>query len=290
MASPRSILSACLLLQAASAAEFTFLTYNIAGLPLVDNGVPGSKPDNMETIGSKFAEYGYDVIQVQEDFNYHDHLYSTDNHPNRTETSGGVLVGDGLNTLANFGFDGLSRTKWEECSSIDAADCFTPKGFSAMTMELDTGVFVDFYNIHADAGTSDADFEARRDNIAQMAEFVETNSANKAVVIGGDTNMLYTRESETVEILTDIGMIDTWVELVLNGTAPSTGAAAPAECGNPAENVTCETLDKVFYRSGSDVDLKATRFNYETSKFLQEDGSILSDHNPVTVSFSFTAA
>lgn len=87
-----------------------------------------------------------------QDFNYHDHLYSTDNHPNRTETSGGVLIGDGLNTLSNFGFEGLSRDKWDKCSSIDYADCFTPKGFSAMTMQLEAGVFVDFYNIHADAG------------------------------------------------------------------------------------------------------------------------------------------
>lgn len=70
MASPRSILSACLLLpvfnQVAFAGEFSFLTFNVAGLPLVDNGVPGKKADNAETIGSKFAEYGYDVIHVQE--------------------------------------------------------------------------------------------------------------------------------------------------------------------------------------------------------------------------------
>ena len=70
MASPRSILSACLLLpafqQVALAGDFSFLTFNVAGLPLVDNGVPGDKADNAETLGSKFAEYGYDVIHVQE--------------------------------------------------------------------------------------------------------------------------------------------------------------------------------------------------------------------------------
>lgn len=89
---------------------------------------------------------------MKQDFNYHDHLYDTDNHPNRTETSGPLFKGDGLNTLANYGFTEFSRTKWEKCSDVDAADCFTPKGFSAMTMEMEGGAVIDFYNIHADAG------------------------------------------------------------------------------------------------------------------------------------------
>ena len=70
MASLRSLLSACLLSpmfhQVASAGEFSFLTFNVAGLPLPGNGIPGDKATNAETIGSKFAEHGYDVIQVQE--------------------------------------------------------------------------------------------------------------------------------------------------------------------------------------------------------------------------------
>lgn len=79
-----------------------------------------------------------------------------------------------------------------------------------------------------------------------MAEFIESNSADNAVVIAGDTNMLYSREPETVQILTDIGLIDSWVELVRNGTAPAPGSSVPAECGNPAESINCETLDKVL--------------------------------------------
>lgn len=53
---------------AANSGTFDLLTYNIAGLPsfLSDNGVPGDKGTNAGTIGSKFAQYGYDVIHVQE--------------------------------------------------------------------------------------------------------------------------------------------------------------------------------------------------------------------------------
>lgn len=91
-----------------------------------------------------------------------------------------------------------------------------------------------------------ADLEARRHNIAQMVEFIESNSAGNPVVVGGDTNLLYSREVDTVSILTDIGLIDPWVELVHNGTAPSADAEEPPECGNPAVTLECETLDKVL--------------------------------------------
>ena len=53
---------------AAKSGTFDLLTYNIAGLPsfLSDNGIPGDKATNTGTIGAKFAQYGYDVIHVQE--------------------------------------------------------------------------------------------------------------------------------------------------------------------------------------------------------------------------------
>lgn len=86
------------------------------------------------------------------DFNYHAHLYKTDNHPHRTPTSGGAGIGSGLNTLANYPWIDFSRMKWETCSEASGADCLTPKGFTMMRVRFDEGVYVDFYNLHADAG------------------------------------------------------------------------------------------------------------------------------------------
>ena len=53
---------------AASSGDFNVLSFNIAGLPAIfnNNGVPGDKASNSEIIGSKFAKYDYDIIQVQE--------------------------------------------------------------------------------------------------------------------------------------------------------------------------------------------------------------------------------
>ena len=60
-------------------------------------------------------------------------------------------------------------------------------------------------------------------------------------------------------------------------------------CENPqsATNLTCETVDKVFYRSGGGVLLTGVRFEYAGERFLQSDGSVLSDHNPILVEFGW---
>jgi hypothetical protein len=57
----------------ATSGDFNILSFNVAGLPAIlnDNDVPGDKAMNAGTIGTYFAEYGYDVIHVQEDFAYH---------------------------------------------------------------------------------------------------------------------------------------------------------------------------------------------------------------------------
>ncbi|KAI0014726.1 Endonuclease/exonuclease/phosphatase, partial [Xylariomycetidae sp. FL0641] len=130
-------------LAAATSGEFTVLTMNVAGLPAIFNGndVPGDKETNTKTIGSKFAEYDYDIIHVQEDFNYHAALYSTDDHPYRTATSGGVPFGSGLNTLSNYDWVDFQRVEWATCSDASGADCLTPKGFTMMRVALDDGVY-----------------------------------------------------------------------------------------------------------------------------------------------------
>ena len=53
---------------AATSGDFNILSFNVAGLPSIlnDNDVPGDKATNAGTIGTKFAEYDYDVIHVQE--------------------------------------------------------------------------------------------------------------------------------------------------------------------------------------------------------------------------------
>lgn len=65
---PLAIVSGAKPAAAATSGSFDILTMNVAGLPsiLQSNDVPGDKATNAGTIGSDFAKYGYDVINVQE--------------------------------------------------------------------------------------------------------------------------------------------------------------------------------------------------------------------------------
>lgn len=53
---------------AQTSGDLTILAMNVAGLPeiLQNNEVPGDKTTNSRTIGSYFAKYNYDIINVQE--------------------------------------------------------------------------------------------------------------------------------------------------------------------------------------------------------------------------------
>lgn len=101
----------------------------------------------------------------------------------------------------------------------------------------------------------------------------------------GDTNSRYTRTADNINLFsTQNGLTDAWIQLERNGVIPTVESL----CDNPSTTDTCETVDKVFYRGSEIFTLDATYFNYESSKFLQSNGSILSDHNPVTVNFTYT--
>ena len=53
---------------AATSGTISVLTMNVAGLPAIlqGNDVPGDKATNAGLIGSYFAKYNYDIINVQE--------------------------------------------------------------------------------------------------------------------------------------------------------------------------------------------------------------------------------
>ncbi|WP_055527335.1 jacalin-like lectin [Streptomyces graminilatus] len=264
----------------APSGTFNFLTYNVAGLP---EGLSSGKPKtNTPLISPRLG--AYDIINVQEDFNYHAALYANDNHPFRTATSGGVPFGDGLNTLSNYAFTDFERVKWNKCTGTN---CLTPKGFSLARVRLAEGVYVDVYNAHPNADDSEDAYAARRANISQLSAFIQANSAGNAVIVGSDTNTRYTRTPDNIRTLvSDNGLTDAWVQLVKGGTQPTQGAE-PLMCPTTAPTNNCEVVDKVLYRSSKLVNLSATRYNNEWASFLDSAGGNLSDHFPHTVDFSW---
>ncbi|MDX2548985.1 jacalin-like lectin [Streptomyces sp. WI04-05B] len=269
--------------QAAAPASGTFniLTYNVAGLPgLVSSGNPEV---NTPLISPRLGTY--DIVNVQEDFNYHAALYANDNHANRTATSGGVPFGDGLNTLSDYAFQDFERVKWAKCTGTN---CLTPKGFTLARVRLAEGVYVDVYNAHPNADDSEEAYAARRANISQLSAFIQANSAGNAVIVAGDTNTRYTRTPDNIRTLvSDNGLTDAWVQLVKGGTPPVQGSE-PLMCPKTAPTNGCEVVDKVLYRGSKLVNLSATRYSNEWANFLDSAGGNLSDHFPHTVDFSWT--
>ncbi|KAF7289961.1 Jacalin-type lectin domain-containing protein [Mycena indigotica] len=280
----------------APSGQFNVLSMNVAGLPAILNGNgegnDATKQNNTRLIGTNMAKLNYSVIHVQEDFNYHAYLYSTDTHPFRTATSGGVPFGSGLNTLSNFPwFSDVIRVKWKRCSDASENDCLTPKGFTFMRIRFDVGTYIDFYNLHADAGTEAGDETARAANLQQVADYIDTWSTGNAVLVFGDTNARYTRVGDGIRIFqTQNGMLDGWVESVKGGVYPTLNTSALVCNDGVPTNTSCEVVDKILYRSNKLISLTNHGFSYDTARFLNSTGGMLSDHNPIRVDFDWALA
>jgi endonuclease/exonuclease/phosphatase family metal-dependent hydrolase len=262
---------------------FSVLSYNIAGLPEVISSAPTPRAPSTTAIGQRIG--GYDVVHVQEDFNYHANLYAADGHPFRTPTSGGAAIGSGLNTLSSLPYDtdDFERVHWDSCQ-FDSGDCLTPKGFTFSRLRLAEGVYVDLYNLHTNAGTSTGDLSSRAANLNQLTSFIASRSAGNAVVVMGDTNTRYTRTGDTIrDFAGRNGLTDAWVQLEHGGVPPAAGSD-PVICAESR----CEIVDKVLYRGNKLVTLTATAYHNEHAKFLDANGTMLSDHDPITVRFAWT--
>lgn len=269
-----------------TAGTFSLLNYNVAGLPVVH------EPPTTLSLEAAATQIGqrvqpYDIVHAQEDFNYHAYIYAADNHTYRTATSGPAGFGDGLNTMSNYPYEDFQRVTWSSCYP-DNGDCITPKGFSFSRMRLAQGVYVDFYNLHTNAGTSSGDETAREAEWQQLTGFIQANSAGNAVVVAGDTNSRYTRTPDQLQgFVAANGLTDSWVQLELGGTAPAAGSPN-LMCNEAAITNTCEITNKALYRSSKQVTLNATGYNNEHAKFLDAGGLMLSDMDPIRTDFSWT--
>jgi endonuclease/exonuclease/phosphatase family metal-dependent hydrolase len=245
----------------------------------------------------------YDLAAVQEDFFYHDDLISQAVHPfiSVKDTRNAPLIeelgldlglGDGLNTFSFSPFQGFERVQWSQCfgdfTNIDpsAADCLATKGFTLARHEIEPGVWVDVYNLHADAGSGPEDLETRAANIRQLRDAILAMSPGRAVILLGDTNSRYTRASDGLqELLATTGLSDVWVELERAGDLPDPGPAL-GDCADAA-GPNCERVDKIFFRSSAKVQITPLAYDVPTDWLDQdglapEDGEQLSDHLPVS--------
>lgn len=269
---------------------FDALTYNVAGLP---EGISSSNPIvNTPLISPRLN--AYDLVLVQESWQtpdpnpyapirvHHELLVADAHHPYKSISAinpflsnparPDALLADGLNMMARFPFDpNLIRTAWTSCYQ-SAADCLATKGFSVARTTLAPGVEVDIYDLHMEAGSAPEDEVLRDAGITQVVTSMQTYSAGRAVIIGGDFN-LHTEDepdgSQYARLLAEAGLTD---------------ACTAVACPEP------HRIDKFAFRSNATITIQALSWTNVDALFRRGDGEKLSDHDPLTVRFAWTAS
>lgn len=269
--------------------SFLALTYNVAGLP---EGLSSSQPQRfMPLIGPLLNRY--DLVLLQETWltpdpnpfqgllrGYHEILIASSQHPYKSEPApqpfGAVrsrptaLLSDGLNLFARAAFMATERVAWPRCVATEA-DCLAMKGFSMSPVTLADGVVVHVYNLHAEAGNSAQDDQARNDGLQLLQTFIEENSKAEALIIAGDFNLRTDTEpanGQFTSFAAASGLTDACTEL---------------SCERPG------SIDKLLYRSNARVQLQAESWRVEHDVFVSDTGEKLSDHDPISVKINWSA-
>ncbi|MCG7853880.1 MAG: hypothetical protein MIO92_15270, partial [Methanosarcinaceae archaeon] len=164
-----------------------------------------------------------------------------------------------------------------DCLMTDChdADCLSEKGFTFSKIQMSLGdnttFFIHFYNLHADAGRPQVDFNARVRQFAQLTDFMEANSAGMPVIVVGDFN-LQGLPGEGSEIgFLDLFMSQTGIGL----TMANHEYIATSHSGNK--------FDYVLYRPGTNPNISLDKIS---CRVMNEIGG--SDHLPIWANFRYT--
>ena len=266
---------------AAETGTLKILNYNVDGLPL-PAFLSSSGRDPLacsKLIPAKLNACEADIIAVQEDFNFHTILKTRIDMPYRTYHAGGIPFGDGLNLYSKLPLYNVTRVAWEKAYGIfDAgSDELTPKGFLCSSVEIADGVYVDFYDLHADAYGAPPNAAARVAQYQQLLRFVDTYSEGHAVIITGDfnTRFMHTESELKKQFIDEAGFKEAWVELENEGNYTIT-YADNERFGEEYWGI-WDSVEKVFYRDGGGVSLEAA--SHEYFLFTDDAGAPLSDHS-----------
>ena len=266
------------------------LNYNVDGLPLpAFLSSTGRDPlACSKLIPAKLNALDADIIAVQEDFNFHTILKAGIDAKYTTYHSGGIPFGDGLNLYSDLPLYNVTRVPWETAYGIfDAgSDELTPKGFLCSSVQLADGVYVDIYDMHADAYGAPPNAAARVAQYKQMIAFMDAYSKDHAVIVTGDTNtrFMHTESELKKQFIDQAGFKEAWVELCNDGNYDIV-YADNEKWGEEYWGI-WDSVEKVFYRSGGGITLEAAA--HEFILLTDENGSPLSDHSAELATLTYT--
>ena len=271
--------------------EVKTVNFNVAGLPFA--ALSGTDlAATQKAAGIYLSENNFDIVAVQEDFNYHKNLVENLVGFNyMTNHTGNIPGGDGLNIFtSDMPVYNEMRVPWKVASGIltDGSDELTAKGFVYAVIDIGNGIYVDFYNIHADAYGGEGSREARESQYKQLAVFIQARLAenDRPVIVTGDFNYhLHSNEnnSSLYRILyQQCGLKDAWVEYHNEGDYFNfskwfeTGLVA---WGN------WDPVERFMYKSGGGVDIVVDDFR--CVRVYDDNGLSVSDHASAECDFTF---
>lgn len=264
----------------ATSGTIDVVTYNVAGLP---EPLSGASPATNSELISPLLE-PYDVALLQEDFFYADKIaqhitFPYGSKPQRLpllsdSTRPSALVGSGLERYSRHPFTGYEQVRWPGCYGgifpPGASDCLSQKGFSIARHEVAPGVWIDMYDLHAEAGSTPDDVYWSAADYQDLAAYINTHSVGHAVIVGGDFNL---DRSDPV----DGPILATF--LTMTGL---TDVCAVQDC-----SVEPDVIDRLLFRSGTDVAVTATAWS-RPGGFVDAGGEPLSDHDPTAATFAWS--
>lgn len=267
------------------------VNFNVAGLPFaIFQGTDVAA--NQKVAAEYFSQNDFDIVAVQEDFGYHKNLVNNlSGFSYMTNHTGSIPGGDGLNIFTkNMPVYNETRVAWNEASGIlsDGSDELTPKGFVYTVIDVGNGIYVDFYNLHADAYGGEGSIAARTSQYKQLAEFIQARSAenDRPVIVTGDfNNYMHTHEDNGALYKTlylQCGLKDAWIEYHNNGDYFNVSewyATGLSAWGN------WDSVERFMYKSGGGVDVVVSDFRYV--EVCNDDGEVISDHASAECDFTF---
>ena len=303
--------------------QFSIATLNVDGLPkkiLVFNvNADGPGDAGSARIGKYLMKKGYDLMLLQEDFNYHYVMvpFLEDDYGMDEWTGDVDVVGHNIDFLHlqnhRFPCDGLmafwkndltvapaQRTAWNQSFGkfSHANDEMVTKGFRRYEVTLRNGDRIVVYNMHMDASddydvnisNDTKDKEARMAQWMQLKEDILTQFDNRPVIVVGDMNSLYKRDDvkkQFIDAIEETGLAtvrDVYVELKCEGNYPAYEADAQVTDEN-IEGLGGETLDKILYINPvNGMSVQPLSFNIDKDGYMY-DGKPLGDHYPVSAVF-----
>ena len=286
-----------------TAMQFSIATLNVDGLPqklvVVDVNPDGPGNGGTARIGKYLLKKGYDLVMLQEDFNYHDVLsvFLEDEYKMDEWTGDVDVVGRTIDYLHlqnhRFECDGLmacwkndltvtpvARTPWQQSFGkfSHAFDEMVTKGFRRYEVTLRNGDRIVVYNMHMDAGDNKDEAEQKdtKDKEARMAQWTQLKDDvlqhldSRPIIIVGDMNSLYSRDDVKGAFFDAI-----------NESGRGTVADVFLELNKQGE----ETLDKILYiNPAMGTQIRPVAFSLDKDGYLYE-GKPLGDHYPVAATF-----